>query len=114
MADKLVAKVLKKDEKRKEDSKKETKEKEKKKKPAKASFRPQPMYNPYAWQNPQAMGMGFQQPGMAQGYPQAMGGYGYNPRPDYRSCLNCKQMGHIARVCPYRAAPSAALGAAPK
>ncbi len=113
MADKLVAKVLKKDEKRKEDSKKETKEKEKKKKPAKAGMRAQQMYNPMynPWQNPQ--GMGFQQPPMGQGYPGAAG-FGYNPRPEWRSCLNCKQVGHIARACPYRAAPSAALGVAPK
>jgi len=97
LADQLITKVLKKDEKRKED-KKETKEKEKKRKPAfRGGFRPQPMFNPYGWQNPQAMGY----PQMPQA-PQAQGaGYpmGYNSRPDFRSCLNCKQVGHIARAC---------------
>ncbi len=111
LADKLLAKCLKKDEKRKEDAK-DTKVKEKKKKPAfKGGFRQQPY--PYGWQQPPAQGY---QPYPMQGaggfYPQAATAQG--PRPEFRQCLNCKQTGHLARGCPFKPPPAAALGVAPK
>jgi len=117
MADKNLAKVMKKDEKRKQDTKEEKgKEKKRKMAPKGNMFRPQQPMG-YGWPGQQAM-MPYQAP-FPTGYqsyppPMGMGGYGYAPRPDTRTCLNCKQVGHIARFCPHRPAPSAALGAAPK
>lgn len=119
MADKNLAKVMKKDEKRKQDSKEEKgKDKKRKMMPKGNMFRPQPQQPMgYGWPGQQAM-MPYQAP-YPTGYqsyppPMAMGAYGYTPRPEARACLNCKQIGHIARFCPHRPAPSAALGAAPK
>ncbi len=115
LADKLLARCLKKDEKRKEDATKETKAKKEKKKPAFRSAVRTQQFNGAVPQNPPGY------PTDPQQYPvQSQVGYyppaqtGYAPRPEYRACLNCKQQGHIARVCPYRAPPSAALGVAPK
>ncbi len=105
---------MKKDEKRKEE-KKEPKEKKKRKEasakgPSKmANFGANMM--PFNWQMSQPMG--YQQMAAPQGfYPQSQPSMG--PRPEWRACLNCKQTGHLARNCPFRPAPSAALGAAPK
>jgi hypothetical protein len=105
MADKNLVKVLKHDEKRKAEAKDE-KEKEKRKKPNTGvrppmPFRPQQPYPMYGWPTP-------------QGYQPQMPMTGYAPRPETRTCLNCKQVGHLARFCPQRPGPSAALGAPPK
>jgi hypothetical protein len=109
LADKLLAKCLKKDEKRKEDAK-ETKVKKEKKKPAfRGGFRAQP-FNGLGFQNPQGMQQFPAMQGQGGLYPQTS----LPPRPELRACLNCKQQGHLARTCPYRLPPSAALGVAPK
>ncbi len=52
------------------------------------------------------------QPG---GYGQrGAGPSGYGGRPETRSCLICKQIGHLYRFCPNKATAAAALGAAPQ
>jgi hypothetical protein len=109
LADKVLFRALKKEEKRKTDAK-ESEKKEKKKKTSKGGPKQTPSYG-YGWNNP---GMGFQpgyNPQAYNPYPQ-MGAY---PRgPETRICTNCRQQGHLMRNCPHRQPPSAAVGVAPK
>ncbi len=61
-------------------------------------------------QAPQAGGSGYR----GAGHP----GYGaqanYGNRVESRTCLICKQVGHLFRFCPNKASAAAALGAAPQ
>jgi hypothetical protein len=83
-----------------------------KKKPVYKQRYPQQWAPQQPWMNP---AMGFQY-GAGYGNPQFGAGYppsaGFPPRPEARSCLNCRQPGHLFRQCPNRA--PAALGVAPK
>jgi hypothetical protein len=112
LADKVLARAVKKDDKRKAEKSKD-KDKPKGKKPAYRIPR-YPPYNPYGGYGGYG---GYGQPQWPQQYPpmgQQGGGFGYGARPDPKACSFCKQPGHYFRNCPSRPAPSAALGAAPK
>jgi hypothetical protein len=110
MADKHLAKALKKDEKRKLEAKKE---KEKDKPKRRMGYRG--IYRPpqaYGYGGPNAYMQGAQGP--AAPNPHVSGPQANYGRPEPKNCSNCKQMGHYFRNCPYRTAPSAAAGAPPK
>ncbi len=121
LADKNLAKALKKDEKRKREAK-DDKDKGKKKPAYRGPNRFQAggFSQPMGWANPYQFGYGQQMPPMMQPgmQHQAMPMQNnYMPRVETRTCLNCRQAGHIARNCPQRPqfpAASAAAGSAPK
>jgi hypothetical protein len=108
-ADKHLAKALKKDEKRKLEARKEKeKEKPKRRFGFKAQYR---QYQPQPYNGYQPQG-GYQQQG-AYAQNQVAGPSQQFNRPEPKNCSNCRQFGHYFRNCPYRAVPSAALGAPP-
>ncbi len=114
LADKNLAKAMKRDDKRKREEKAEKPVAKKKKPGFRGDYRPQFQYGGapnYAqtWQSFLSAPPPPPPPLPPTGYPTS-----YGPRPETRSCINCNQKGHIIRNCPYKAAPSAALGAAPK
>ncbi len=110
LADKILARAVKKDDKRKAEKAKD-KEKPKAKRPAFRGGRypMYPQYGPYGGYGQQPWGSQYPQAGPSQ-VPAA----NYGARPDPKACSFCKQSGHYFRNCPLRPAPSAALGAAPK
>lgn len=115
LADKNLAKALKKDEKRKQEAKEE-REKGKKKPAFRGAARAQNFagfQQGMGWNNPFQFGFGPMMGMMPPQAPQAP----FVPRVETRTCLNCRQPGHIAKYCPQKPhfpAPSAAAGAPPK
>lgn len=122
LADKNLAKALKKEDKRKREAKDEKEKTRKKPQFSRGGYRPQP-YNAFppmmGW--PQFPFGNFPQvatPGQSVGpaFQNAPAPF-YGPRPETRTCLNCRQVGHLAKNCPMKPAfpaPSAAAGAPPK
>jgi hypothetical protein len=104
LANKNLARAIKKDDKKKLEK---TKEKEKEKaKPKKSAFRGNYRYNPYY--NPYAYGQPPPPP------PPAAAAATYGGRGVPKICSYCKAAGHYFRECPMRPAAPAALGAPPK
>ena len=111
-ADYDLAKVLDRKEKRKRDGSKENKARKTK------SFRPfapkgasAPPFLPLA-QNLLATGYGGGAPNHPPPGQGPSGGYGQ--RAETRTCLICKQVGHLYRYCPNKSSAAAAMGQAPK
>lgn len=111
MANKNLARAIKKNEKKKQEK---AKEKEKEKAKPKAGYRGYryqpypPPYNPYGYQG--AYPYNHQAPPPP---PPPAAGAGYGAR-QARICSYCKGAGHYFRECPMRPAPAAAMGAPPK
>ena len=122
LADKNLQKALKSEDKRNKETKDEKSKLKKKPGYQRVAPRPATSFNAFSpmmgWQPQfQVPYGGF--PPMHAAMPMAPAGAGnfYGPRPETRTCLNCRQAGHIARNCPSRPsfpAPSAAMGAPPK
>ena len=111
LADKDLYKVKEKAEKRKRDGPKEAK--------SRKAHRPFRKFFPQAAmqrqdqvaQAPSYLSQGIAPPLPA--YPPPPPG-GYGQRPETRTCLICKQTGHLYRFCPNKSSAAAALGQAPK
>lgn len=107
MADKDLAKVLERKEKRKREGAKD--------RPKKAKFGRKGSYFMASQVAPTAVAAPTTAPAQFSAFPAypAPGPSGGH-RPESRTCLICKQPGHLYRFCPNKASAAAALGAAPK